>query len=63
MYSSGLLLGVLLRSGFRLLLTAVLLYVSLIVCNAPAFALVCGVAANVAVALGTYALVGFVGHN
>lgn len=62
-YSTALLLGLLLRSGGRLLLTAVMLYVALIICSAPAAALFGGVIAGSVVALGTYALVGFAGHN
>ena len=62
-YSSGLLLGLLLRSGARLLLTGAALYVALIVCSAPAAALVCGITAGTAVALGTYALTPEAGLN
>lgn len=62
-YSTALLTGLLLRSGGRLLLTAVMLYVALIICSAPAAALLGGVIAGSVVALGTYALVGFAGHN
>lgn len=62
-YSSGLLLGLLLRSGLRLLITAGILYVALIVCAAPAAAVVCGMTAGTAVALGTYALGSLAGHN
>ena len=54
-YSFGLLAGVLLRSGGRLLFTAALLYVVLIVCSAPAVPLVCGLVVSTATALGTYA--------
>lgn len=54
-YSFGLLAGVLLRSGGRLLFTAAVLYVALIVCSAPAVPLVCGLVAGTATALGTYA--------
>ncbi len=62
-YSFGLLLGVLLRTTIRLGLTAALLYVLLIVYHASAVALVCGITAGVAVALGTFAHQHFVGHK
>lgn len=62
-YSSGLLLGLLLRAGARLLFTGAVLYAALILCSAPAVALVGGVAAGVAVALGTYALTPEAGLN
>lgn len=62
-YSFPLLLSVLVRSGGRLLLTAAVLYVALIVCSAPAVPLVCGLIAATAVALGTYALATSAGHN
>lgn len=66
-YSFGLLAGVLVRSAGRLLFTAAVLYVALIVCSAPAVPLVCGLIAATAVALGTYALAGAragqAGHN
>lgn len=62
-YSSGLLLGVLLRFGIRLACVAGVLYVALALCNASAAALVCGVTAGMAVALGTFALVALAGHN
>lgn len=55
-YNFGLLAGVLLRSSGRMLFTAALLYVALIVCNAPAVPLVCGLIVATAAALATYAL-------
>ncbi|MEG2171781.1 MAG: hypothetical protein RRY29_00815 [Desulfovibrionaceae bacterium] len=62
-YSSGLLMVLLIRFSGRLLLTAVVLYVALIVYNAPVIALVCGLVAGMTVALVTYALTGLAGHN
>lgn len=62
-YSSGLLMLLLLRFGGRLLLTAVVLYVALIVYHAPVVALVCGLVAGMTVALVTYALTGLAGNN
>lgn len=62
-YSFGLLAGVLVRSSGRLLFTAALLYVALIVCNAPPVPLVCGLIAATAAALGTYALASRPGRN
>lgn len=62
-YSSGLLVLLLLRFSGRLLLTAVVLYVALIVYNAPVIALVCGLVAAMTAALVTYALTGLAGHN
>ena len=61
-YSFGLLVSVLLRAGGRLLFTAALLYVVLIVCSAPVAPLVCGLVAATATALGTYAFAQ-AGHN
>lgn len=62
-YHSGLLIGVLLRFGARLLMTAVLLYIVLIVCHAPATAIVYGMTAAIAVAIATFALAVRAGHN
>lgn len=62
-YSSALLVVLLMRFSGRLLLTAVVLYVALIVYNAPVIALVCGLVAGMTVALVTYALTGLAGHN
>ncbi len=61
-YSSGLLMGVLFRTTLRLGITAILLYVVLIVYNASAVALACGVTASMAVALGTFAQQ-YLGHK
>lgn len=55
-YSSGLLFSLLVRSGIRLLLTAGLLYVALIVCHAPVTALAGGVVVGTGVTMGAYAL-------
>lgn len=54
-YNGGLLVSVLLRAGVRLLLAAGLLYVVLIVCQAPPALVVAGVIAGSMVAFGTYA--------
>lgn len=62
-YSSALFVSLLLRFSGRLLLTAVVLYVVLIVHHAPVIALVCGLVAGMTVALVTYALTGLAGHN
>lgn len=56
-YSNTLLAFLLLRSGIRLLLFAGIVYLALIVCSAPASALIGGIFAGSVVALGTYALV------
>ncbi len=61
-YSTGLLMGVLLRTTLRLVITGILLYVVLIVYNASAVALACGVTASMAVALGTFARQ-YLGHK
>lgn len=62
-YHSGLLIGVLLRFGARLLFTAIVLYTALIVCHASATAIVCGMTAATAVAITTFALAVRAGHN
>ncbi len=62
-YSAGLLMGVLLRTTLRLGITAILLYVVLIVYGASAVALACGVTISMAVALGTFARQYFMGRK
>ncbi len=62
-YSMGLLLFMLLGTAFRLLVTAIVLYVVLVVYNASAIALVGGLIVSLAVALGTFALITFAGHK
>lgn len=62
-YSPRLVMGVFLRSGARLLCVGGVLYAALVVCRAPAVALVCGITAGTAVVLGSYALVSLAGRN
>ncbi len=58
-YSRGLLFLLLMRSGLRLLVTAVVLYVAFVVFNASALVIVFGVTASMALALGTFARIHF----
>jgi hypothetical protein len=62
-YTTALLMVALLRATGRLLLTGVVLYVALVWCRAPVWALLGGLVANTAVALGSYGLAGRTGHN
>lgn len=62
-YSTALFMALLLRFSGRLMLTALCLYVALIVYHASVIALVCGLVAGMTVALVTYALTGLAGHN
>lgn len=55
-YSTAFLRVVLLRFGARMLVLAVAVYVTLVECAAPPFALVGGLTAGFAVALATFAL-------
>ncbi len=54
-YSGGLLFLLLFKSGLRLAIAALVLYVAFKVYNASAIVLVCGLTASTAVALGTFA--------
>ncbi len=62
-YSMGLLLGLFVRTTVRMFVVGVVLYVTLVVCSASASAIVCGVTANMAVALGIFAYFTFSGLN
>ncbi len=62
-YSMGLFAGFLLRMGLRMVITAVVLYVLLVTLKASPVALVAGVVASMAVALGAFAYNNFVGQG
>lgn len=62
-YSAALLMMALLRASARLLLTGAVLYVALVWCRAPVLALLGGLVAGTAVALGSYGLASRTGHN
>lgn len=62
-YSTALFMALLLRFSGRLMLTALCLYVALIMYKASVIAVVCGLVAGMTVALVTYALTGLAGHN
>ncbi len=62
-YGMALLVSMLLQTTLRLVITAVILYVVLVVYNASAIALVGGIIISLAVALGTYARANALGHK
>ena len=62
-YTTALLMMALLRATARLLVTGAVLYVALVWCRAPVLALLGGLVAGTAVALGSYGLAGRTGHN